>query len=219
MKPPIFIILLLIGFTSCNSSRVNFTCGQAYNKKEIKKSFAPVMSYLDLKPGETFADIGAASGTFDAILAYMVDSVHFYIQDIDTSCLNQDEWSKILTYYSGLKQEPLDATNNFDLVIGEGNTTNLPKNTFDKIITNGTFHLFSNPDLILQDIYQKLKPGGILFVRDDFNQEGEHKECEKCQVPLVNYERFLKLMSSNGYKLVEISPRFGPYPIHKFMKK
>ena len=214
----IFLILIFIGFTSCGSSRLSFACGQVYKKKEITKFFVPVVNYLDLKPGEIFADIGAASGTFDAIMAYLVDSVHFYIQDIDTSCLNQQEWNKILGYYSKLKQKPLDDTNDFDLVIGKKNYTNLPINKFDKIYTNGTFHLFEKPDLILQDIHQKLKPSGILYIRDEFTKGAEVKMCPKCQVPLVNHDHFLEVMASNGFKLVEISKRFGPYSIHKFVK-
>lgn len=205
---------------ACNTSKVSFKCGPALNEKTLLKSFKPLVAFLDLKPGDVFADIGASSGYYDATLAYLVDSVTFYIQDIDTSCLNERELHKILDYYSVLGERSLEATNTFKIVIGEINQTNLPNNTIDKIYTNGTFHLFGQPHVILQDIRQKLKPGGFLFIRDDFNQAGENRICEgeNCQVPLVQYNHFLKLMADNGFKLLEISDEIGPYPVHKFVK-
>lgn len=188
--------------------------------KEVNTTMKEIKEFLDLKPGEAFADVGAGDGLFEVVMGLLVDSVHFYVQDIDTSCLHAQGFEKIRSYYDSVAAPSLHSGNRYELVIGEENATHLPDNQLDKIYTNGTFHVFSDPHEMLQDLHRKLKPQGYLYIRDEFANYGRGDGyCEECKVPTYPYEDFLRVVQENGFKLVEISRSFGNYPIHKFQRK
>lgn len=139
-----------------------------------------------------------------------MDDVTVYIEDIDTACLKKDNLNKIVEYYSAQSGRDLLITNRYHLVIGDFFHTNLPDNSFDRIYTNATMHVFQSPDSILTDISRKLKPDGMLFIRDGFKDNKEEKRfCPdpKCGSPLLTVNEFLVIMKRNGFKLVRQSIR------------
>ena len=208
-------ILLLL---SCVSKPPPYSCGPVMDKKSIKQTFQPILTYMELKPGDVFADVGASSGYFTVMMSTLVDSVTYYVQDIDTVCLNKRELNKVIDYYSKLEEKPLSATRSYIMTIGSQNRTQLPDNTFDKIYTNGTFHQFSQPDSIVLDLYQKLKPTGALFIRDSFfSNKEQYCSDKKCAKLLVKVEDFLAIMKRYNFHL-EKNKEFSGYPVFKFKK-
>lgn len=168
----------------------------------------------------TFADLGASSGYYDGAMAVFLDSVTFYLNDIDYHCLNEKNLNKVLKYYSELKGSSVSATNQFHYVIGTATHTLLPENAFDVIFSNATAHVLDHPDSILTDLHKNLRPDGHFFIRDEFVYKGEIKKCgsKKCGHLLLQYEPFIDLMDHNGFVLVGESHDFG-HPIYKFAKK
>jgi SAM-dependent methyltransferase len=214
----LFTILLASFLFSCSSVFRPYPCGPVLDKEGIQV-FKKQNEFLGLKPGMVFADIGASSGYYDAAMAVFLDSVQFYLNDIDRHCLNKRNLNKVLRYYSKLKGSSLEATNDFHYVIGTPTRTKLPENTFDVIFSNATMHVIDQPDSILADLFKNLKSDGRLYVRDEFVYNGEIKKCgsKKCGHDVLQYEPFLRRMNRNGFVLIGETHELG-YPIYKFSK-
>ncbi len=173
--------------------------------------------YLGLKPGVTFADLGASSGYHDGAMAVYTDGVTYYLNDIDQHCLNTDNMKKMLKYYSSIRGSKIEKSNRFHLAIGSSTRTGLPANTFDVIFMNATLHVLDHPDSILTDVKRKLKSGGYFYVRDEMVYDGTPKVCDpkRCGHPILQYNPFIAMMTRNGFRLEEKNDEFG-HPIFKF---
>lgn len=136
--------------------------------------------YYDIKKGDVIADVGAASGWLDGAFSVLIDSVTFYVQDVDTHFLNQDQLNRVVKYFSSLRKTP--QTNTFHMVIGDKKKTNLPDSTFDKIIINNTFHEMVNPWRIVEDLKRKLKPKGKIIIYDGFSNKYKKNKHEGCGI-------------------------------------
>jgi SAM-dependent methyltransferase len=213
---PFLLALILLG--SCSGIFRPYPCGPILDHKGIQ-IFKKQNEFLGLRPGMVFADIGASSGYYDAAMAVFVDSVTFYLNDIDYHCLNEKNLNKVLRYYSKLKGRPIETTNTFHYVIGTPTQTKLPNDAFDVIFSNATMHVIEYQDSILTNLYKNLKSTGHLYIRDEFVYNGESKKCgsKKCGHDLLQYGPFLKTMSRNGFTLTGESHDFG-YPIYRFSK-
>ena len=211
-------ILVAVTLSGCQSIFRPYPCGPVLDREGIQ-IFKKQNEYLGLKPGVVFADIGASSGYYDGAMAVFLDSVTFYLNDIDSHCLNERNLNKVLRYYSRLKGKPIQDTNPFHLVIGTPTSTNLPENKFDVIFSNATMHVIDHPDSVLTDLHRNLKADGLLYIRDEFAANGELKKCgsKTCGHYLLQRDPFLNLMSRNGFTMVGESYDFGN-PIFKFSK-
>jgi SAM-dependent methyltransferase len=127
------------------------------------------------KKGETVADIGAGNGYLEGMLSLFTDSVTFYIQDIDTTVCNQDSVKKVRDFYAGLKKGLY--TNTFISVNGTDSTSNLPDNTFDKILMLYTYQYIKKPVAFTHDLRKKLKKGGVFYVVNP--QYGDYDNLEQ----------------------------------------
>ena len=202
----------------CSSVFRPYPCGPVLEEEDVQ-IFQRQSEFLGLKKGTTFADIGASSGYYDAAMAVFVDSVTFYLNDIDYHCLNQKNLGKVLRYYSKIRGQRIESTNNFHFIIGTPTQTRLPHNAFDVIFSNATMHVIEYPDSILSDLNANLKEDGYLFIRDEFLYDSVERKCpsKKCQRQLLQYDPFIALMNRNGFVLAGETLEFG-YPIYKFSK-
>jgi hypothetical protein len=96
------------------------------------------------------------------MLSMFHDSLTFYIQDIDTTVCNQRAIDKVVKSYQDLNEKQF--TNKFIVVKGTDNETNLPDNTFNKILMLWTYQYFRNPKGIMTDLRQKLKNDGLMYI-------------------------------------------------------
>ena len=214
----LFLLLISIVCNSCSTIFRPYPCGPVLDEESVQ-IFKKQNEFLELKPGVVFADLGASSGYYDAAMAMFLDSVTFFLNDIDNHCLNEKNLNKVLRYYSKLKGQSIQTTNSFQYVIGTPTNTNLPDDTFDVIFSNATMHVIDHPDSILASLYRNLKPTGRLYIRDEFIFNSELKKCDskKCGHYLLHYEAFLKIMNRNGFVQAGESHDFG-HPIYKFVK-
>ena len=133
------------------------------SKEEIKQALKDkCVDTIKIKTGEIIADIGAGNGELEARLSMFYDSLTFFIQDIDTVVCNQKAIDKVVADYQGINNKPF--TNKFIAVNGSDMETNLPDNTFDKILILWTYSYFKNPRNIMTDVRIKLKTEGLLYV-------------------------------------------------------
>jgi SAM-dependent methyltransferase len=136
---------------------------------------------VGFKSGETVADIGAGNGYIEAMLSIFHDSLTFYIQDIDSNICNQKAINEVVSFYQNVKGHPI--LNKFITVIGSDNETNLPNDTFDKIIMLWTYQYFKNPKAIMTDLRLKLKYDGLLYIIN----------------PNIDYESSIQLTPEHGW--------------------
>ena len=136
---------------------------------------------IGFKPGETVADIGAGNGYIESMLSIFHDSLTFYIQDIDSSVCNQKNINEAVTFYQNVKGQPI--LNKFIIVTGSDNETNLPNDTFDKILMLWTYQYFKNPKAIMTDLRLKLKYDGLLYIIN----------------PNIDYESSIQLTPEHGW--------------------
>lgn len=216
MKTALFVVLPVL-FFSCASVRP-YSCGPVLNQKTINETFSRILAFMGVKPGETFADLGASSGYYTVMMSTLLRDNIIYVQDIDTVCLNEREFNKVITYYSKQSGVDLRSQNDLRYIIGTPDGSNLPDNYFDHIYTNGTFHHFADRDKMVRDIYRKLKVGGEVTVRDSFTSKEEEYCMDATRVKLQPVDTLLAVMSRNGFRLLDRKD-FAPYPAFKFGKK
>ena len=156
------------------------------------------LSIYNFQENEIIASIGASSGVWEIWFASHVKGLTFYLQDVDSQNCNQEEIEYGIKYYEKLLQKPISGK--FIPIIGTQTATNLPKNTFDKILVINSLHEFETPELILQDIHEILKPNGKLFIEEQIAKFlGEiHEGCGKrlfTKIELIN------LLKENNFEL------------------
>jgi ubiquinone/menaquinone biosynthesis C-methylase UbiE len=209
------LVVSFVLFAAC----APYSKGPVFTKDNAKKTFQPLIEFLEVKPGMAVADVGAGSGALTVIMATQLDSCSVHIQDIDRDVLQQKNVDKMIAYYSKRLGYQLGVRNQFHLVYGSTTQSNLPDGSLDVIYSNATMHAFSEPDVMLQDLRKKLKPTGKIFIRDSFrgdHNEGQFCSDSKCGQPLYTISEFLAKMTKNGFQLTKQSPDMSGYPVFGF---
>jgi len=214
-KKPYLLFSAIFISHACSHKITPYDSGPAARQKEIKETFQPILDFMNYKPGMSFADVGAGSGSVTVSMSTLMDNSIVYIQDIDSLILNQKNINKLIAYYSKQHGRNLRDKITFQKVIGTATQTNLPNFTFDLIYSNGTVHSFSSLDSIAIDLRKKLKPSGLLFFRDSFKTVKENY-CIKCKKRLLSTDDFLAIMKKYGFKLEKQLPDIRGYPIFGF---
>jgi protein-L-isoaspartate O-methyltransferase len=133
------------------------------SKEEVQEHLkGRCIDTIRFEPGETVVDVGAGNGYIEAMLSIFHDNLTFYIQDIDTTVCNQKDIDEVVTFYQNVKGKPI--LNKFITVTGSDNETNLPNDTFDKILMLWTYQYFKNPKAIMTDLRLKLKNDGLMYI-------------------------------------------------------
>ncbi len=158
------------------------------------------LSIYNFQPNETIASIGASSGVWEIWFASQVEGLTFYLQDIDAQNCNQEEINEGVAYFEKLVGKK--NTGKFIPIIGTQTTTNLPKNTFDKVLIINSLHEFDNPEIILHDIHKILKSNGKLFIEEQIAKfSGEiHEGCGK---RLFIDDELIKILKKCGFEVIE----------------
>jgi ubiquinone/menaquinone biosynthesis C-methylase UbiE len=160
-----FFYLLLIILSSTNFTFLKDKPTFSYKiYGNIASYFVDERELLDLfniRKGNVVAEVGAGNGQNIVGLSLLTDSVTYYAQDIDPKVLTQNNFEKLIKKSKKYKDPN---TCKFYLKLGTERASELPDNSFDKIILSATFHEFTYIDEMLTDIHKKLRAGGKLYV-------------------------------------------------------
>ena len=181
--------------------RINGFCGYYYKTMEdLYRQKQAELDYYGFQQHQVVASIGAQCGNWEATFAASTDSIHFYLEDIDTSQFNQRQVGFAWHYYDSLRGRPMTST--YTMITGTEESTFLPENTFDKIIIINSFHEFTRQAEMLADIKSKLKSGGILYIDEAVPKKlGQlHGNCKK---PMLTPEEMISVLTKNGYEYVD----------------
>lgn len=167
-----FIIAALFLYTSCqlfNRSKKNIliNCAYSTNVDSMYNSVKEELEVYDLKPGQTIADIGFGTAWLEGMLLVKFDSLNILAQDISKYSMKTSEY--VFKKYLELRTSP--NTNKISLVKGDKFSTNLPKDSCDKIIIRETFHHFSDIDTMMKDISSVLKENGKLYITEPYTEK------------------------------------------------
>lgn len=188
------------GLISTHPSRP-FKYGYAHTLEECEEYRRDFEDY-NIKSGDVIASVGAASGWIEGIYSTMTDSVTFYIQDIDTTYLNEEQFNAVVKHYSGIRKTP--QTNQFFMVIGTGRSTDLPFSKFNKIIISNAFHEIyasGNAISIIKDLTWKLLPDGKIIITDESSSEFKSIRHAGCEMKAEKTQSLIDLFSMLGFYL------------------
>jgi ubiquinone/menaquinone biosynthesis C-methylase UbiE len=131
--------------------------------REVYAHRHKIAASLDLKPGQSVADVGAGTGLYVPFLADRVGkSGKVYAVDISRPFL---EHIAQKAKENGLAQ--------VTTVLGNERSVELPANSVDMIFTSDAYHHFIHYQDMLASMRKALKPGGQLIVVDyDIEAEG-----------------------------------------------
>jgi protein-L-isoaspartate O-methyltransferase len=214
-KKSIIVITVISCFlSSCknNSNNKSNDSMQPYNgypfisnKEQIKEHLrGRCIDTIKFKKGEKVVDVGAGNGYIEALLSIYHDSLTFYIQDIDTMVCNQKAIDKVVSYYQVVNNKPF--TNKFIVVNGADDKTNLPDNTFDKVLMLWTYQYFKNPKAIMTDLRVKLKNDGLIYI---INPNIEYESSKQLNLEhgwnASPVEKEISDILGCGFELIQIS--------------
>lgn len=111
-----------------------------YSKDTItlKGNYQFYLSQFDLKKGEKVASVGAGSGDQELQMSIFNKGIEWTLQDIDSTALNSKDFKEISLYFENLIKQPINEK--FSFVIGNERKTNLPEDTFDKVLVINAYH-------------------------------------------------------------------------------
>jgi len=143
---------------------------------------------LDLKPGMNVADVGAGIGYMSFKMARKVGpSGKVYANDLQPQMLER------------LKANAAkEKITNVETVLGSTTATNLPRGTMDLVLMVDVYHELSDPQRMLRDIRESLKPDGRLVLLEYRKEDPKIpiREEHKMSVAEVKTE-----LEAEGFKL------------------
>jgi 2-polyprenyl-3-methyl-5-hydroxy-6-metoxy-1,4-benzoquinol methylase len=123
-------------------------------EREEEEHSQAAIDALGLKPGMMVADVGAGSGFMSIKMARKVGpSGKVYANDIQPEML---DLLRKNTSHAGIQ--------NIEPVLGTVSGTNLPRGQLDLVLLVDVYHEFSEPEKMLRDIRESLKPNGRLVL-------------------------------------------------------
>jgi SAM-dependent methyltransferase len=175
----IFTFIFGTNYAQEKSKNRPYQCGFVISSfRKLKDDFNSYTAYLGCQKNEIIADVGSLNGRIPVEVSVFVDSITWYVQDIDTSCLNTAEFQKVLDHHRKLKKGPINGA--FHLVIGDNKKTNLPLYSFDRVLLINVYHELEFRAEILIDIKKILKSDGVLVVMERMGKDRNeiHGDCK-----------------------------------------
>jgi hypothetical protein len=161
-----------------------------------QKKIKVITGAAQFKSGEWVADIGAGGGWLDAALGIHTDSLHFTLEEIDSSFFRESRLHEALTIYETVRARPI--TSSYQWAIGSEKSTGLPGGKFDKVLLIDTYHHIEFRDDMIGDMFLILKSGGKLIVLEPV--AGKPGDIYKgCQTVVFTPGEIIASFCKNGF--------------------
>lgn len=200
----IWCIISLFFLVHCAAIKAKRQRNKPYEYGWVPKKYEDVKKHYDnyafrynCQPGETIASIGAGNGKFEVTISCFIPGINWYLQEIDTFRLYQFE--DVRTHFEKLRQSPIDA--NFHLVVGTESETNLPQNTFDRILMINVVHEINEREHLMKEIGGLLKSQGKLVIMERMGEKAGQVHGD-CKFPKLLESDLLLEMDAYGFQLV-----------------
>lgn len=156
------------------------------------------LEVYNFQKGDVIASLGAGGGVWEIGFATFHEDLTFYLQDINGNVLNQADIDYAIEYYTRVSGKPNG--NKFIPVLGSELKTNLPTNTFDKVLVINSFHEFDHPEVMLAEVRRILKTKGKLYIEETLAREHGQLH-EGCNRPLYTEQALVDFLGTQGFAL------------------
>ena len=156
-------------------------------EREKEENTTKLLKNMNIKPGDTIADIGAGSGYHVFKMAPMAKDVFVYAVDI------QDEMLAVMDYR--IENIEID---NVAVVKGSEESVNLPENSVDKILMVDVYHEFSYPIEMIASIKKALRADGKIYL---IEYRAEDPMVPIKEVHKMSEKQAVKEFEAAGFKL------------------
>jgi cyclopropane fatty-acyl-phospholipid synthase-like methyltransferase len=146
-----------------------------------------VIAALELKPGQTVADIGSGTGYFTVRLAKLQKDSKIFAADIEPSMADYVR-----------KRAAAAGLSNIVAVQAAADTPNLPE-PVDLVLIVDTYHHIGDREVYFRKLAKSLKPGGRVAIID-FRLDSPEGPPKQFRFPP---EKFKAEMAKAGYKLAK----------------
>lgn len=123
------------------------------SEREEEENTSKLLQNMNIKPGDTLADIGAGSGYHVFKIAPIVEDGLVYAVDIQP---------EMLAAMEAKKEE--GNSKNVILVQGSEKSVNLPENSVDKVLLVDVYHEFNYPREMIQSIKKAMRSNAELYL-------------------------------------------------------
>lgn len=193
------ILLSALLLFSCRATkkRMDGYIGYYCTSKELAiRSHEDRNAFYGFKKKETVISIGAETCINEVVYGLLTDSVNFILENIPSSSIhfNQPQLDFTIAYYENLFSKKI--TGIYKIQIGNDSSTLLQSAIADKILIENTFHEFSEPHKMLEDIYRVLKPGGTLLLLEKLSSD-KHPTHPDCGKKLFSKEEIIQVMKDH----------------------
>lgn len=156
-------------------------------EREAEENTSMLLNNMEIKAGDTIADIGAGSGYHVFKMAAMAHKGHIYAVDI------QDEMLAVI-------QQKKNATGvaHISTVKGGVKSVNLTENTIDKVLMVDVYHEFDYPAEIIASIKNALRPDGKIYL---IEYRGEDANVPIKEIHKMAENQVVKELKAAGFKL------------------
>ena len=159
------------------------------SEREEEENTSKLLQNMNIKPGDTIADIGAGSGYHVFKMAPMVDDGLVYAVDIQP---------EMLAAMEAKKKE--GNAKNVTLVQGSEKSVNLPENSVDKVLLVDVYHEFNYPLEMIQSIKKAMRPEAELYL---IEYRGEDASVPIKELHKMTEAQAVKEMKAAGLELKE----------------
>lgn len=157
------------------------------NERETEENTSKLIKNMNIKAGDTIADIGAGSGYHVFKMAPLAKEGLVFAVDIQEEML------------SAMKTRILgENVNNVKLVKGTEKSVNLPANSVDKLLMVDVYHEFNHPKEMMASIKTALRADGKIYLIE-YRDEDASVPIKK--VHKMSEAQAVKEFEANGFSL------------------
>lgn len=155
-------------------------------EREEEENTSKLLKNMNIKAGDTIADIGAGSGYHVFKIAPMAKDVFVYAVDI------QDEMLAVMDYR--IESKKID---NVAVIKGSEDSVNLPENSVDKVLMVDVYHEFSYPIEMIASIKKALRANGKIYL---IEYRAEDETVPIKEVHKMSEKQAIKEFEAAGFK-------------------
>ena len=188
----LFVIAIVVSSSLLAQLHTNGQSNQIFPERTARDEWqkpVEIIEALNLKNGDTVADIGAGAGYFTGWLSQAVGA-EGRVYAVDVSAEAIDLLKKKIGYY------PI---NNIDPVLCGHTDLKLPPQSLDLAFIMNTFSVVTHKQIMMQNAMTALKPHGRLVIIDWRNNEGGPPGPPKAD--RISQDAVVKMAAQTGFKL------------------
>ena len=156
-------------------------------EREKEENTSILLRNMNIRPGDTIADIGAGAGYHVFKMAKLAPKGLIYAVDIQDEMLAELE-----------RKKSAGEVKNVRVVKGSEKSINLLENTLDKVLMVDVYHEFSLPDQMMASIRRALKPDGKVFL---IEYRAEDRSVPIKEVHKMSEKQAVRELKAAGFQL------------------